>query len=109
MRYRHLLVGIQTRSRGDKDPHDIFRPQFSLKSYEIPQGGILTDLLLVMNAGYWFGSWARVSPILLAALSSLPPPGELSLGSPQRDGHRAREPPARVTVAEEMHSNLAWC
>jgi hypothetical protein len=40
-------------------------------------GGILTDLLLVMNTGYWLGSWARISPILLAAYFFAPVRGAL--------------------------------
>jgi hypothetical protein len=68
-------------------------------------GGILTDLLLVMNTGYWLGSWTHVSPILLAALLLCLHPGSPP-GSPQRDGDRTPEREhAQVTVAQKMRSH----
>src|SRR5215208_3482538 len=58
-----------------------------------------------MNTGYRFGSWTHVSPTLLAWPFLLCPHPDREPGSPQRDGHRAREPAG----VEEMRSRSAWC
>src|SRR5688572_28375444 len=71
-------------------------------------GGILTDLLLVMNTGYRLGSWARISPSssphFLLCSPGGEPPRKLSEGRISRAREPPPPPPARVTVAEEMHS-----